>query len=462
MPVADIKSTISLDSSQFQRGISQAQSSASSFASLAGSLKGQLAGMFTVTAIAAFAKAASDLSEKLITVAKLTGVHTDTLQALGAAAEGAGSSQDAINNILVTLQKNQGEALRGSEKLIAKFAELGITLDQLKAMDTEALFVAVSKALVDAGYSGEAFASAMGVAGNELANIQEVIEQVAASMDGLKEANSSAVISPDALKGWADLGDAATSVWQSIKSNTIEFTGSFLGGLKMIRQELKYLAKGMSQAEASKRAYEDVSGTKELEDKKAEQDAKKKAAIDKANADNKAKADAKAAEEKKKAEEKVGQEIDRLLKQQSEQEERNALARMTDTQKVAYYEKQLADSRAKAEQAYKSGDKLTVAQEQAKQAKLVGEIDEANRRAKERDERNKPKPEKEPRLKADQQQITAANELARVGGFMGAQRDASLDKGAEQVRLQRDTNILLQKILAAQKDNKGGVAVAAA
>ena len=133
MPAARLTAVIDADTTPLTAGLSKAMGSLRSFLTL-----GALAG--AARQAIAYGSAINDAATK-------SGVGVKWLQATAYAAKMAGSSLEELGNAVVELRRAQAQALGGSASDAGAFAQLGISMDSLRASSPEALFDQVADAV---------------------------------------------------------------------------------------------------------------------------------------------------------------------------------------------------------------------------------------------------------------------------------------------------------------------------
>src|SRR4051812_3185992 len=102
-------------------------------------LAGIFAGSFAVAGLSAAVTGLIEYGDKIYDLGQRYGVTTDALQKFGNAAEKEGSSLEGVAQGFNKLIIAQSKALGGSSELQTHFANLGITLDDLKKLSPEEL-----------------------------------------------------------------------------------------------------------------------------------------------------------------------------------------------------------------------------------------------------------------------------------------------------------------------------------
>lgn len=237
---ADIIAKLGLDAKGFTSGIKDAQQQASGFANFGKSLKRDLAGLFSVGILTSFVSEMGQVTDKLQRASATTNMSTDALQALGFVAKQNGSSLDDVISATDNLTKAQGEGLRGQDRYVKKWQELGVSQKDLAELDTEALLQRIATRLHEGGYAGSSMSAAMTILGDGAAKLQPVLEDMANNGIGAMIARAkelgvvldeSMIATMDKAGDSLDAGKLKLQVWGS----------SLLDGLTKAATYLTYL-----------------------------------------------------------------------------------------------------------------------------------------------------------------------------------------------------------------------------
>lgn len=175
---AQIKASIGLDATGFEAGAKRVESATARMSGQIGSrLKGAIAGAFSLGAITAFSKAASDAANRIKDLSDQSGLTTDQVQELDFAAKQVGSSFDNIAGSIDKLSKARQSALDGNSGLIGAFSRLGIGMQDLQdeSKGTLELFQQIADSGVDLGRND--LMEIFGKTGGQLASVLESIRE---------------------------------------------------------------------------------------------------------------------------------------------------------------------------------------------------------------------------------------------------------------------------------------------
>lgn len=129
-PVAAMRVDLGLNSAEFTKGLSGAQSALSSFASGIGSVLGNVAALVTVAAAAMTAGISTAINdaEKLGKMSEKLGVPVDEMSRLAYAAKTTGASIETLQSSMMKMQQSMSESVDGlATKGALAFDKLGIS-----------------------------------------------------------------------------------------------------------------------------------------------------------------------------------------------------------------------------------------------------------------------------------------------------------------------------------------------
>lgn len=274
MNVFDLFAKISLDDSEYTKGLSDAGSKLASFGKSAAS---GLATVSKVTMAAAGAISAgmvagaastANAGDNIDKMSQKLGLSTEAYQKWDYVLGQSGTSIDSMQTGLKTLTNKLDDAKNGSEDAQAMFAQLGIGLDELQNMSREDIFEAAITGFQGMADSTERAALAndlFGKSGQELAPLFNTsVEETQNLMQAAEDLGF--VMSEDAVKASADFNDAMDTMKRTIGGVKNSMMGQFLpsmskamdgiakimsgdkGGVKMITEGIQDFIKNMKDA----------------------------------------------------------------------------------------------------------------------------------------------------------------------------------------------------------------------
>ena len=164
---------LALDASGMDRGLQSAGASVNKFAKQAGTA---LAGAFAMNKIIGGFSTAIEKGDQLQDLANRFGVSAVSIQEIGNAASLSGAGVEDVAAAMNKLSKNAGEAIGGNESMAESFARIGLSVEDLKTMSPQDLFMSLSKAMASGAIPAtEQLAVASDVAGKSVGALMETL-----------------------------------------------------------------------------------------------------------------------------------------------------------------------------------------------------------------------------------------------------------------------------------------------
>lgn len=211
-----------------------------------GALASSLVGAFSVGAISQFIQGQIELGSQINDTAEKLGVSTDALQKFQFAAGLAGVSSEGAATALQFLNKNLGEALGGGAEQAKMFAELGISLDDVKNGTKGAadLLPDIAQKFEEAGSDAERTALAMKVFGKQGASLVPLLKQGSGELAKLGEEFEAlgGGIEADAIKQFDEAGDEVDKFKFALTGLKSRIAVQFLPGVMSIAHALQRVA----------------------------------------------------------------------------------------------------------------------------------------------------------------------------------------------------------------------------
>lgn len=252
MDVFDLFAKISLDTSEYESGLSDAESKASSFGKSLGSGLSKMAKIGTV-AIAGVTTAAAGVSSMFIKGAASVAEYGDNIdkmsQKLGLSAEAyqewdavmqhSGTTMDAMSRGMQTLQKN---AVNSADK----FEALGITQEQLAEMSTEELFEATITGLQNMEEGAERTALANELLGGSAKELGALLNTSAAETKAMRDRvhELGGVMSDEAVKSAAKYQDTLQDMKTAFSGLQRGIQSDFMPAITTVMEGLTELFSG--------------------------------------------------------------------------------------------------------------------------------------------------------------------------------------------------------------------------
>lgn len=198
---------LALDASGLDRGLASAQDSVSRFAKQAGTA---LVGAFAFDKIISGFSSAIEKGDQLQDIAEKFGVSASKLQMLGNAASVFGSGLDQVSAGLNKLSLAQQKAVsgeQGAEALVATFAEVGISLEELRTISAEDIFLKIADSFASGANDGRQFVIVNELLGKAQTDLIKVLNQGSQAI--IEQGNAIGVFSNETI---AQLSAASDSI----------------------------------------------------------------------------------------------------------------------------------------------------------------------------------------------------------------------------------------------------------
>ena len=217
-----VKATLSLDPSQFERGIARAVQSTQMLSSILSGIVGAIAGAFSVQRIRGFV----DEMSRLVDLSTLLGVSVETMQRLDFAAKKAGASGEVVARAMATL----GASLQGGDaKVVKALADLGINAKEFAKLDADQKLIALARGMERAGGSSEAINSALGVLGVRSRDLVPLLAQGGDALE--KTLQQAKVVSEGTARSAKAMVEEIDAVLNNLRVPILNATKSALTGL---------------------------------------------------------------------------------------------------------------------------------------------------------------------------------------------------------------------------------------
>lgn len=212
--MSNVTVKLGVDGRPLKQGLATARGEVDKFkkqAKAGGGLMGGLGGALASLGLAAHAKSVMDYGDSIADLSQRFGVGTDALQKWGNVAEQNGSSLETMAGGLNKLAVNQDKALAGSDEMQAAFADLGVSVEELRSLSPDELLIKIGKGSMNAS----SMVAALGRSSLEL------IPTLRAVADGSAELGD--VISSQTIARLGAASDTLKGYGQTLKVYTAEF-----------------------------------------------------------------------------------------------------------------------------------------------------------------------------------------------------------------------------------------------
>lgn len=213
---------LALDASGMDRGLAAAQGSLQKFARTASAT---IASGFAFTKIIQGFSTAIEKGDQLQDIAEKFGVSASKLQLLGNAASVFGSGVEQVSAGLNKLSLAQQKALAGDTGLAATFAEVGISVEQLKTMAPEDILLRISDSFASGANEGRQFIIVNELLGKAQTDLIKLLNQGSGAITAQGEALG--VLTDEQIAGISELSDQF-KILESTISNAFGTLASFI------------------------------------------------------------------------------------------------------------------------------------------------------------------------------------------------------------------------------------------
>ena len=267
---------LALDASGLDRGLASAQDSVSRFAKQAGQA---LVGAFAFGKIIQGFSTAIEKGDELQDIAEKFGVSASKLQMLGNAASVFGSGLDQVSAGLNKLSLAQQKAVSGesgSEALVATFAEVKISLEELRSITAEDIFLKIADSFASGANDGRQFVIVNELLGKAQTDLIKVLNQGSEAI--IEQGNAIGVFSNETI---AQLSAASDSIKKFQNILTVGFgvaAGKIMeaveayGRFAAIKPIIKFFDETKEQPKAKRQRQGDLPDKTALQTQQKEQE----------------------------------------------------------------------------------------------------------------------------------------------------------------------------------------------
>lgn len=245
--LGDLVLALSADTAKFQSDLGRAQRVADKFGREVGRTLGNLAGMLLAlggaAGFGALVKGQIDAADEALRLSQQVGLSVEQLSAYQVAARLADVSNEQLTVGLRQLSKNQAEFVAGSGEAADAFRALGITQEQVNAMngDTAALFELVVGKLSSFEDGANKTAIAMKIFGRSGAELIPLINEFEKTR---KEAAAlNAIIDKDTAASADRFNDNLTRVGVAVRAVGLNIARAVLPTLEQLSERMVAAAK---------------------------------------------------------------------------------------------------------------------------------------------------------------------------------------------------------------------------
>ena len=252
MNVMDLVAKISLDSNEYEKGVSDAKSSFSGLGSAIASggktiMKAGVAAFTAIgtaiggatTALISNAKETAAYADNIDKMSQKMGFTTDAFQEWDFIMQHSGSSIEAVKGSLIKLDK-------ALESDTDAWGKLGLSQEELLNMSSEERFEATVKALQGVSDETEKAALAQDVFGKSYQELMPLLNSSAEDVEAMKQQvhDLGGVMSEDAVKAGAQFQDSLQNLKTALNGAKNNLMGEFLPSLSTVMDGLSALFSG--------------------------------------------------------------------------------------------------------------------------------------------------------------------------------------------------------------------------
>ena len=440
---------------------SELQRTASSIRGVMTNIAGAFGVGISAAAFVGSVRGAMRFAEALRDTSTQMEISTTKLQALYEAGMRYSAGNREIDSGMQRLLASRAQAIDGNERMAEAFARLGISMEDLPFMSTDQLVEKIGRSLVGTTSASNEYGAALDLLGRRAGALIPMLRAI--GEDGLDPfQNSLRHMTEDQIAAWDRMAKAAERGSQRIR-----------GILSKAFEGIEWMIPGTGDADFDERVEERV---EELMARAQEAGVRRPRAIFRdvarrqLRAEDKTEAEAQRADaeqEMRSARERERldqdeharrEEMAQLLKESSDLEEQARLARLTDAERLFEVETQIADLIRKQGEEQDSLESARLARRQSElqlvQQSLRQRLDRDAERESERAARETQQRE---RARADLERIqsgrgvsvgapVAADQLATIGGYVGAQTNLHQSTMERQLRVMEQMRDYLQRI----------------
>lgn len=220
----DILAKMGIDVKDFNAGLDDAAKKSESFSKKLGKTIGSFS--FSKLAIGATAaaaavgyvgKALADAADDLKDASEALDLNVESLQRFESAFAAAGVESDKFRKAFSVMTSEIDKALGGDKNAIKAFQDVGVSLNMLKGLSPEEIFMRVADGIKEADTYGKALNQTMAIFGAKAKNLTPLLRE---GGDEIKKSFENATIaSQEAIDNLADLADA----WTATKKAAIAY-----------------------------------------------------------------------------------------------------------------------------------------------------------------------------------------------------------------------------------------------
>jgi hypothetical protein len=185
-------------------------------------------------ALLTFVNRAANAADAVLNLARQAELSISSVQSLSKIASDAGLGFGELQSALNRLVNEQQEALTGNERAIKSYADLGITLSDLRRLSPEQLLQRTAEALAANRNNATAAAASVQLLGRNSGRLREVLDEIASkTLPGINSEleNTNRIVSTESIlvldayqQQWQDWKDTVKAVTSEAAASVLTFS----------------------------------------------------------------------------------------------------------------------------------------------------------------------------------------------------------------------------------------------
>ncbi len=227
---AIIKTLLTADNTDLKGKITEAERSASGMKETFSQIGQAIVGGFSANAIIQFGREALATADLVSNLSNRLKISSESVQSLGVLAKEAGLDMGTFESAIMRVTRAQADATNGSKAQIKAFADLGISIEEVKSLNAEQLFERVAVALNENKGSAQATSAAYDLLGRGAGTALGVIQQLGSEgFEALNQRMKDAgqILSDEVITNLDRVDDALERTTRAAKNFGIEILGNW-------------------------------------------------------------------------------------------------------------------------------------------------------------------------------------------------------------------------------------------
>jgi hypothetical protein len=192
-------------------------------------MAGPLAAAFSVAAVGAFSKSLIDAADNMAKLSQKTGISVTELSRFTNAGNEAGVSQDTLASSLIRLNKSIADGVSGNQQIQEAFQQVGISLNDLKKLSPEEIFLRLSDGMAKAADGPGKIQVGNALLGKSFSELIPMLNQ---GSEGIKAYQ--ATFNEDFAKRAEQFNDNITKMTENFKRLMVTGIGPVIAGINKL------------------------------------------------------------------------------------------------------------------------------------------------------------------------------------------------------------------------------------